>query len=718
LSRRPVLLFVSLLLAAGRAGAEFPHPPPAQADDLFASAAESMEQGDAASAEAELAELARRFPQRAWIARIGLLRAHALLDAGGRGAAEAFAGVDAAPIGLAAYRDEFLGEALEGAGESAAARSAYRRALAEGPFARQARAAAALGRLASTPEEEREALGQAERATPSATGDDVAALLEIRVRLALRLADREALGRAADDWLFRGRPAEMPPELALEARRRLAGYSAEKRLALARRQTRTGDYAEALRDLGPLSAGRLTPLEGRLVHLLRARALEGRGRHAAAIEEARQIVPDGSAEDFQARLLTAQSELELATARPRAHGRRRRAAPPPAPDWQRLGRLFARAAVAAAPVEVRRAALSRIVRIALEAQDRGWALSAARSLAAIAPNSTAGFEGLWRPTMEKIVAGHWGPALEEIEELRAVYRAIPAARRLDYWRARCLAGLGARRAAEVLDRRLAAANPPDLYARFAAGGRLLCSGLPEAPELPDRGEFARVDELLRLRLYAEAAWEAGLLSGSPGRDLRLAIADFGLGRFAQATLEVKAAYPQIGTAREGEVPEEWRRLYYPIDNGEHVEAAAEEFGIDRALLLGLVRQESTFNAAARSRAGAVGLTQLMPRTARELSRSVLGRRFRRSFLYDPRVNARLGASYLRFLLDRFGGREIFAVAAYNGGPGRIGAYLRDNPGLPDDQALEMIPAAETRDYVRRVFLYAESYRELYPAGSE
>jgi soluble lytic murein transglycosylase len=89
-------------------------------------------------------------------------------------------------------------------------------------------------------------------------------------------------------------------------------------------------------------------------------------------------------------------------------------------------------------------------------------------------------------------------------------------------------------------------------------------------------------------------------------------------------------------------------------------------------------------------------------------------RYRRAFLYDPGVNTRLGAAYLHQLVDRFGGNLLYALAAYNGGPARMNRVLAENRGRSEDEILESHPFAETRDYVRRVMLYAESYRELYP----
>src|SRR5262249_51194047 len=78
------------------------------------------------------------------------------------------------------------------------------------------------------------------------------------------------------------------------------------------------------------------------------------------------------------------------------------------------------------------------------------------------------------------------------------------------------------------------------------------------------------------------------------------------------------------------------------------------------------------------------------------------------------VNAALGAAYLKRLIGEFDGSTILALAAYNGGPGRIARIARENPRLSEDELFESIPVYETRDYVRRVLIYAESYRELYP----
>jgi hypothetical protein len=119
-----------------------------------------------------------------------------------------------------------------------------------------------------------------------------------------------------------------------------------------------------------------------------------------------------------------------------------------------------------------------------------------------------------------------------------------------------------------------------------------------------------------------------------------------------------------------------------------ITAAATKYGIDPALLKGLIRQESNFNASAQSGAGAKGLTQLMPATAKSLGVDAS----------DPAQAIDGGARYLKTQLDRFGGDESKALAAYNAGPGAVAKY----GGVP--------PYAETQGYVKSVLAFAAQYR--------
>jgi soluble lytic murein transglycosylase len=138
--------------------------------------------------------------------------------------------------------------------------------------------------------------------------------------------------------------------------------------------------------------------------------------------------------------------------------------------------------------------------------------------------------------------------------------------------------------------------------------------------------------------------------------------------------------------------------------------------IERALALALTRQESSFNAAAVSSSGALGLMQLMPGTARDVSKR-LGTPFVQDKLTrDPAYNVALGSQYLSDMLQRFGGSYELALAAYNAGPNRVARWL-ETTGDPRSGKIdmvdwiEMIPFRETRNYVQRVMEGVGVYRD-------
>ena len=106
--------------------------------------------------------------------------------------------------------------------------------------------------------------------------------------------------------------------------------------------------------------------------------------------------------------------------------------------------------------------------------------------------------------------------------------------------------------------------------------------------------------------------------------------------------------------------------------------------------MAFVRQESQFDARAVSPAGARGMMQLMPATAREVARGIGLRYSRRRLTRDPRYNVQLGDSYLKQLIERYDGSYVLAVAAYNAGPGRVATWIKRNgdPRRPEVDAVD------------------------------
>lgn len=133
----------------------------------------------------------------------------------------------------------------------------------------------------------------------------------------------------------------------------------------------------------------------------------------------------------------------------------------------------------------------------------------------------------------------------------------------------------------------------------------------------------------------------------------------------------------------------------------------------------IMRQESQFDKAAVSHAGARGLMQLMPGTARETSGKIAMSYRPEALTVDTDYNIALGSTYIQRMLDYYGGSYPLAIAAYNGGPGNVNKWLKAN-GDPRTgeigilEWIEKIPLSETRDYVQRVLENAVMYDHLHP----
>lgn len=151
-------------------------------------------------------------------------------------------------------------------------------------------------------------------------------------------------------------------------------------------------------------------------------------------------------------------------------------------------------------------------------------------------------------------------------------------------------------------------------------------------------------------------------------------------------------------------PPWYARLWYPLRYSTNVRVYASQDHLDPALLAAVIETESKFNATARSDAGAVGLMQLTPNTAKGIAQYTGGSRFRISDLTNPDINIRYGAWYLGHLLNRYHGNETLALAAYNAGEDNVDRWQREHVGIQFD---------ETRDYVDKVERLKKIYRRTY-----
>ena len=182
-------------------------------------------------------------------------------------------------------------------------------------------------------------------------------------------------------------------------------------------------------------------------------------------------------------------------------------------------------------------------------------------------------------------------------------------------------------------------------------------------------------------------------------------------RYSVSVVLLRQAIPQLDARRIEEMPLAVWRAVFPLPFELDIKRAAVRQKLDPMLVAALIRQESAFQTDAVSRAGAVGLMQVLPKTGRKLAPR-LKLRYANARLFDPEYNLRLGTLYLAGLIDTMGSAEA-ALAAFNAGEERAAAWQADRSFEEPAEFVESIPFTETREYVQIVMRNAQLYRLLY-----
>ena len=302
---------------------------------------------------------------------------------------------------------------------------------------------------------------------------------------------------------------------------------------------------------------------------------------------------------------------------------------------------------------------------------------------------------------------NWATVRAVIEKMPPLQRTEPA---WTYWRARALRVAGDKEAAEALFARLAGEH--HFY------GKLAREELGQPFAIPPRGHTLTPEEVARMA--ANPGLQRGLTL------LRLDQRTEGVREWNWALrgMDDEQLLAAAEVARRAEI---WDRAINTADRtvgthdfnvrflapyrGVFAEQARAQ-GLEEPYVLGLVRQESRFSPNVRSFAGASGLMQLMPATARWVARQTGMKDYAPSRVTDIEVNIALGTSYLKYVLDELDGSPVLAAAAYNAGPGRARKWKADRP-LEGAIYAETIPFNETRDYVKKVLSNTMYYAALY-----
>ena len=287
--------------------------------------------------------------------------------------------------------------------------------------------------------------------------------------------------------------------------------------------------------------------------------------------------------------------------------------------------------------------------------------------------------------------------------------------------------------------RTAAERFPQTYFGHAASARLdklgpgeedppeFLSAIPAPPVLrafdepiPDgaKDRWVRAQALRIIAFDASAEQElksAFFATGSPRLLFEAAQAAFDQGHFAAGMSYGRLIVPSFDSRKFSDVPVAvWKTLYpLPYEAALRREAARNDF--DPMIAAGLIRQESTFQADAVSHANAVGLMQVLPKTAKLLAKE-LKVRYVKTKLFEPDYNLQLGMLYIASLLRATGAPE-YALAAFNAGEDRIAAWRAERNYEEIPELVESIPFTETRDYVQIVLRNADLYRMVYGPGA-
>jgi soluble lytic murein transglycosylase len=155
-----------------------------------------------------------------------------------------------------------------------------------------------------------------------------------------------------------------------------------------------------------------------------------------------------------------------------------------------------------------------------------------------------------------------------------------------------------------------------------------------------------------------------------------------------------------------------REIALPLRHEDIIRQQAAEKRLDPALIAGVIYAETKFQPRP-SKAGAQGLMQITPDTARFIARRSHGTAFSLGDLASPQINISYGSYYLRYLIDRYGGNQVLALAAYNGGEGNVDRWLTDASRRGTSFHVADIPFSETRNYVHRVLQAQGQYRANY-----
>jgi soluble lytic murein transglycosylase len=385
------------------------------------------------------------------------------------------------------------------------------------------------------------------------------------------------------------------------------------------------------------------------------------------------------------------------------------------------------------------AALLSVANLRLVHHEYDQALDAFRELQQRFPNGSRASYAHWKAAWLTLRMGRNDEAKKQFEEQISLYPNGNETSNALYWRARLAEEdnqFGMARAyyqklsdryrnyyyAELGRQRLqklpAAADPPETYPLLDRVPGLEATKVvltePPADDLHLQkaellGNGGLVDFAVR-EMQAASTADGG--NWGPAETARLFM---DTEHYDRAIEVMKHSVPSYFAVDIPMLPREYWEALFPRAYWSDLKRYSQANGLDPYLVASLIRQESEFNPAAVSRANAVGLMQLLPRTGKNVAHEVKLRTYSPGQLYTAPVNLELGTRYFRGMVDKFGGSFEYALAAYNAGSDRVEEWLGQGKYRDAPEFVESIPFTETREYVQAIMRNASVYRQLYGA---
>jgi soluble lytic murein transglycosylase len=339
------------------------------------------------------------------------------------------------------------------------------------------------------------------------------------------------------------------------------------------------------------------------------------------------------------------------------------------------------------------------------------------------PKSQVRDDATWRLAWLYYRGGEWQSALSTFKSLASQSRNGPFGTAATYWQARSAEKLGDSESALQIYRQIFYGGEESYYQTLAQRALERLGTVVEEPKLPkpttasepdpsmgpeDAFHLIRSRELTAMGLHGMAVIELDEVNRRANTKNRLQ-------SLLMREYFVNQAYGRSLTLASQLPVSEGERYYYryPLAFWELVQQKAQERGLDPHLILALIRQESLFNARARSPAAALGLMQLIPPTAARVAKQLGLPAPSQAKLFEPELNITLGTQYLKDLMQRYSNNWFKAIAAYNAGEAAVDRWEREIVADDIEEFVERIPYIETRGYVKLVLRNHRIYKRLY-----